>query len=359
MIFYVMPCNNVTGWGVCATNLCKHLNLLNPIKYVSDEVMDDRVSKHPLEREYFKSLYFDDFDYLRSQKKFPVIQALQHDLSKYLGDISGSITVGICFSDRNIPDCFAAPAKKFDYLISGSNWCKELLLANKIESEVVYQGINPSMFNSSRSKKLLFENEFVVFSGGKFESRKGQDSFVKAYKVFQDRHDDVRLVTSWFNSYLNESGLSLLIDNKIDMSRVIMLPSLSNESLPAVYQNTDVGVFPSRCEAGTNLVMTEYMACEKPAIATVGTGQGDLVNNKTGYPIKSLGQCLLYENDQVVGIWEEPDPESILENLELVYNNKKESQKRAKAGAKLVSKLTWQFMAENLIDLINKKSPLK
>ena len=42
--------------------------------------------------------------------------------------------------------------------------------------------------------------------------------------------------------------------------------------MPQVYQNTDVGIFPSRCEAGTNLVMMEYMACGKPAIATVGTG---------------------------------------------------------------------------------------
>ncbi len=54
---------------------------------------------------------------------------------------------------------------------------------------------------------------FVVFSGGKFELRKGQD-VVRAYKVLQDHHPDLVLVNAWFNPWPDVFGTmrtSLLI----------------------------------------------------------------------------------------------------------------------------------------------------
>ncbi len=41
----------------------------------------------------------------------------------------------------------------------------------------------------------------MVFSGGKFELRKGQDVVIRAYRVLQDRHPDVMLVNAWFNPW--------------------------------------------------------------------------------------------------------------------------------------------------------------
>lgn len=352
MIFFVMPCNSITGWGLCATNLCKELSLIDKIRYISDEILNDTCIKDPVEKIFFKSLICENVDFVRSQNKYPVIQGLQHDLTGYLGNFSGSKKVGICFSDRNIPKHGITNAKTFDHIIAGSKWSQNLLNNHGVDSTIIYQGIDPKLFNKSRSQKMLFKDDFVVFSGCKFEHRKGQDVFLKAYKIFQDKYPESKLIISWFNPYIKESGEKILLESEIDLNRVIILPLMLNSQFASIYQNTDVGVFPSRCEAGTNLVMTEYMACGKPVIATVGTGQGDIVNDKTGFSIKSTGACNLYENGEVVSIWEEPDPESILENLELVYNNKKEANKRAKAGAKVVSKLTWQYMAENIYKLL-------
>ena len=39
----------------------------------------------------------------------------------------------------------------------------------------------------------------LIFSGGKFEFRKGQDLVVRAVKVLQERHRDVALVAAWHN----------------------------------------------------------------------------------------------------------------------------------------------------------------
>ena len=41
----------------------------------------------------------------------------------------------------------------------------------------------------------------MVFSGGKFELRKGQDVVIRAYRVLEDRHPDVMLVNAWFNPW--------------------------------------------------------------------------------------------------------------------------------------------------------------
>jgi hypothetical protein len=49
--------------------------------------------------------------------------------------------------------------------------------------------------------KHCFEDQFVIFSGGKFELRKGQDIVIKAFQIFHDKHKDALLVNSWFNQW--------------------------------------------------------------------------------------------------------------------------------------------------------------
>ena len=137
----------------------------------------------------FRKYNFNNIDYLKSQNEYPIIQSLEHDLQPYQGYLNGSKKIGLCFSDRLIPQHLAQKATShFDYIISGSEWSKNLLQQYGVESTVIHQGIDPLIFNKTRSEKEIFKDDFIVFSGGKFEHRKGQDVFIKAYKVFQDRH---------------------------------------------------------------------------------------------------------------------------------------------------------------------------
>jgi glycosyltransferase involved in cell wall biosynthesis len=352
MIFLILPCNTNSGWGVCSTNLAREISQKTEIKYVSCEIDNLNVLKNPIELSFFKSCHFSDFYYLFNQTNYPIIQALQHDLSCYLGKFNGSFKIGICFSDRKIPKNYIEESKRFDVIISGSEWCKKLLEENGVKSKVLLQGIDPLLFNKKRSKKQFFLNDFVVFSGGKFEPRKGQDITVKAFKVLQDRHPDVKMLCCWHNPYTNDNGFNLLVENKIDLNKIIFMPNVSNSFMPQIYQNTDVGIFPSRCEAGTNLVMMEYMACGKPAIATVGTGQRDLINSKTGISISNNGICELKEGNEVVSFWEEPSVDSAIESLEWAYNNPSKMKSFANQGAKLLSQYTWKHMAESFLNLI-------
>jgi glycosyltransferase involved in cell wall biosynthesis len=193
----------------------------------------------------------------------------------------------------------------------------------------------------------------VVFSGGKFEDRKGQDVAIKAYKVLQDRYPDVRLVTAWANAYTNNNGTQALQNAKIDMNRVIQVPLALNFVMAEVYQNTDIGLFPSRCEAGTNLVMMEYMACGKPAIASKLTGQGDLLNNHNSLHIASKGTCkLVDENGIHLADWEDPCVDSLVEHLDWSYNNRDNLDPIGDEAAKTMLNKTWGHMASSIIKLI-------
>ena len=113
-----------------------------------------------------------------------------------------------------------------------------------------------------------------------------------------------------------------------------------------------IGVFPSRCEAGANLVMMEYMACGKPAIGTVRTGQSDLLNNDNGLPLNCSGNYLLKDdNGDVISVWEEPDCDHLIHLLEWSYNNRSKIKKLGKESAKTMSKKTWNHMANSILKL--------
>ena len=49
------------------------------------------------------------------------------------------------------------------------------------------------------SQANMFDDRFVIFSGGKLEYRKGQDIVIAAFKIFQKRHPEALLITAWHN----------------------------------------------------------------------------------------------------------------------------------------------------------------
>jgi len=353
MIFLVLPYNLYTGWGVCSINLAKEICKKHKVKYVSDELID-QFKHNALSHSFFTSIKFDNKDFLKTQKDHPIIQGVQHDLSPYLGYFSGSKKIAITFADREIPKELVNKANDhYDHIIAGSEWCKNLLQQHNVKSTVIHQGIDPLIFNSSRKDKNFFLDDFLIFSGGKFEERKGQDILIKAYKVIQDRYPDVKLVCSWYNAYTGKCGKEELEKSGIDLNRVIFIPLLTNNNMVEIYQNTDIGVFPSRCEAGTNLVMMEYMACGKTAISSVETGQKDLITKKNGLSLKSKGEFLLKdEKGKVVSIWEEPDSDHLVELLDWSYNNREKLTNYGLEASKTMAKKTWEHMASSLEKLI-------
>ncbi len=224
-------------------------------------------------------------------------------------------------------------------------------------------------------RRRFLEDKFAVFSGGKFEFRKGQDIVIRAYKALQDRHKDVVLVNAWHNPWpavfetMRRSALirfspgsgrgeeminRVLADNGIDLERVITCPRQLNSAMAGIYHNTDVGLFPNRCEGGTNLALMEYMACGKPVIAVDSTGHADIVNGSNALVIATKGETILRDDDGVaVARWPEPDLDDAIDKLEWAYQNQEKLRDLGRQAGVDLAKFTWRRTAERLRGIIH------
>src|SRR5678815_3796176 len=67
-------------------------------------------------------------------------------------------------------------------------------------------------------------------------------------------------------------------ENGLAPDQFTILPKLSQQELAREMANTDCGLFPNRCEGGTNLVLMEYAACGGIVVANLLTGHRDVLS---------------------------------------------------------------------------------
>jgi glycosyltransferase involved in cell wall biosynthesis len=238
----------------------------------------------------------------------------------------------------------------------------------------ILQGIDETIFNPYANHKHYFEDHFVIFSGGKFELRKGQDLVIRAFQIFHERHKDVLLVNSWFNHWsfsMQTMAASphinyqlggedyctamnkLLVANGIDINRVITLPPKANIAMARIYKNTDCGLFPNRCEGGSNLVLMEYMACGKPAIVSNTSGHRDVANATNALLLQDLNPVSVAQDEEIVAVWDEANLDEILAQLEWAYAHRAALQTLGAAAGKSMASYTWQATARQFYDLLS------
>src|SRR5688572_30469809 len=286
MIYLNLPIGGAHGWGVCGKYIAREMSRLTETKLLTDPTLPGMVG--------------DELEWWELQRLFPspaeaqalagkplpgpLLQLANKQLRPMHASVRGERTVGYTFfEDTQLEPKHIENAKHFDQLTAGSSWCSEILRRHGLSNvETVLQGIDANIFFPDE-RRDFFHDRFVVFSGGKFEFRKGQDLVIRAFKALAERHRDVLLVASWFNQWdfsfrtmkqsphITFDSMELptvLSRNGVDLNRVMLLSPKAHHAMGYVYRNTDVGIFPNRAEGGTNLVMMEYMGCGKPVIAT-------------------------------------------------------------------------------------------
>ena len=180
----------------------------------------------------------------------------------------------------------AENAAQFDTVFCGSTWCLNRLRERGIHNaKVLIQGVDPEVFSPCEPRKP--DGEFRIFSGGKFEHRKGQDLVIAAFTEFVKIEPSAHLVASWFNPWPQLIPLpagktqaqhfsDLCIGAGISPVNFTILPHLRQHELAGAMADTDAGLFPNRCEGGTNLVLMEYAAMSRKVIANAMTGHADV-----------------------------------------------------------------------------------
>lgn len=254
--------------------------------------------------------------------------------------------IGYCFTEWPLTDKAERNARQYDVLFTGSSWNTDKLRKAGIKrAETLLQGIDHERFKPQPPSE---RKGFVVFSGGKYEFRKGQDYVIAAMRLFMKMRSDVVLIASWANQWqqsiqtMNKSWLVDATDpmKDIPQDRFINLPLVPNEQLPAVYQLAHIGLFPNRCEAGTNLVMCEFMSCARPVIATFAHGHRDVLDGPGPFHLKSV--------DYDPAGWFNPNVSDILTHLEHAYTHRDELLERGRQCAELTRHLTWVSCADKV-----------
>src|SRR5262249_51523361 len=195
--------------------------------------------------------------------------------------------------------------------ITVSQWNADHLNAAGIPAKCLHLGVDVETFKPRRKAKRFGEDRFVIFSGGQAELRKGHDIVLSAFKAFHQRHSDALLVTMWHNFWpdtakeLAHSAYACGVpESEIDANRLkptitrrsiakwvraFGIPAEAHEelgvidrmSLAELFASVDAGLFPNRCEAGTNMVAMEALSSGVPCILSNNSGHRDLID----YPI--------------------------------------------------------------------------
>lgn len=369
MLTLALPLGNTFGWGICGKNLTRELARLSPVRLVTSPFEAGDVGDELEYAELRRFLIDRDAARLRAAAG-PVFQAITGPtLLPMAPEIRGTRNVGYVFIEHSmLPAASLDNARKhFDLVVAGSTWCQEVLRAHGLEQTVaVLQGVDPTIFNMYENRKSFFEDRFVVFSGGKFELRKGQDIVIRAFRVLQQRHDDVVLVNAWFNhwedsfrtmaasphiEFVYQDGdhctaiNRLLSANGIDLEKVVTLPAKSQLAMARIYKNTDCGLFPNRCEGGTNLALMEYMACGKPAIVSNSSGHRDVANEGNALLLKSLQPLAVAMGGQTTTLWDEPSLEEAIEALEWAYQHREALHDIGEAAGWSMQEFSWATAA--------------
>jgi tetratricopeptide (TPR) repeat protein len=283
------------------------------------------------------------------------------------------INIGYCFFEHEIPvyNSLLHPSHTWDCIVAGSSWCEHhLRIAGCESTTTILQGVDSVMFRVVPERDD--DGRFIVFSGGKFEFRKSHDIVIAAMNIFMTRHQDVWLACAWHNQWpfsvrtMGQSSLirfqyheascetifrETLANNGIDPDRVIMYPRMDNTLMQQAYVNSDVGLFPNRCEGGNNMVMCEYMACGRPVIASTLTGHADVITADNALCLTAYEPILARCGTDISGVWFEPKMEEVLELLEQAYQNRSLLRAKAKVAGNDMLRLTWPAAARKFHDI--------
>lgn len=281
----------------------------------------------------------------------------------------GQTEVGITFleSTQLAPDQIAY-ARTLPLIITGSRWNERILKEYYGLTNVGYlmQGIDSNRFLPTKSNHLL-PGRFVIFSGGKLEYRKGQDLVIAAFQKFHARHPEAFLVTAWSNKWLSPASRfasrwvqDLPENNDINTWLGKYLPSdsymdvgdIPNPMTPSIMQETHVGLFPNRCEGGTNLVAMEYMAMGLPIILANNTGHQELINPTRCYPLTRQTPCISPNTGEILTDWGESSLDEILAHLETIYSNHEEAMQKGANASRFIREYSWNRQCEQFLTLL-------
>jgi glycosyltransferase involved in cell wall biosynthesis len=360
MLYVSVPVGDSWGAGVMGTNLVPALAALTDIQLLAQLPLG-----HPFAK-YVAKDYNPERPYATDAPMFHLVQGGASFLPFNREVWSWKRNVGYAFIEfPQQARTFLPHARRYyDHIVAGSSWCEDQLKGMGLPSvSHAIQGIDFKIFRPMPEVKPKDGGKFYIFSGGKAEYRKGTDVMIAAFKILSQKYNDMHLVAAWGNHWLDTmNSLSFskhikwvasvgvtwkqrvqsnLTFNGIMNDRYTLLDFVPNFEMVKLYRSCHVGVFPNRCEAGTNMVLTEFMATGIPVIATRATGHTDIVFADTA-------MCDITGTTDENGFFD-PNVDDVVACIEWAYANRERAQEIGARGAKFVSQFSWEQCAKDIL----------
>lgn len=307
---------------------------------------------------------------------FTMLRALGNGLhiSPASAAVDAPRNVGVVFFEStNLDRAAVERARRFDRIIAGSTWNADVLRAHGVDNVVtVLQGIDANLFKA-RPRRARRRDQFIVFSGGKLEYRKGQDIVVAAFREFVRRHPEAKLMIAWHNHWPQTMaevpaaghvrGVPAVVGGRAEMTRwleqngipaanVIDLGLRGNAEMASLIADADVALFTNRAEGGTNLVAMECLAAGVPTILSANTGHLDLVDDSRCFALRRQGAARPTASFPGVDGWGESAVDEAVALLEQVSDDPDEAARRASNAAAWMRGLSWDAQIDKLFDAI-------
>ena len=218
-------------------------------------------------------------------------------------------------------------AIKTDKIINISKSEYESALKYKIAPKrkmcIIENGIDFTKFENNdtyreetRKKYNIKDNEIVIGVVGRLSEQKDPMTMIKAFELVHKENKNTKLM--YVGAGELEENIKKYAKEKNILDKVIITGWVNNveKYIPAF----DIAVLPSKWE-GFGLVLIEYMACDKPIIATnVGGIQDIIKDNENGLIVEKENEKQLSEKIKKIII-----DTNIRQNI--ITQNKQERQK--------------------------------
>jgi len=196
---------------------------------------------------------------------------------------------------------------------------------------VIPNGIDLNEFNPGVNKiKKYLDGKINILFLGRIEERKGLIYLLKALKIINRKHDNLRLIVVG-EGPLKKYCQKWIVKNKLD--NVVFEKPISQEEVPSYYKTADIYCSPAIYGESFGIVLIEAMACGIPVVAFANKGYAGVLKDTKG------GRFLARPRHYKV----------LAEKLEILINNPKLRKEMGEWGIKEAGKYSWPKIVDQVL----------
>jgi len=163
------------------------------------------------------------------------------------------------------------------------------------------------------------------------EERKGLIYLLQAYKILQERFDNLRLIVVG-DGPLKEECEKYVSEN--NLKEVHWEGTQTGDMVPRYFNTCDIYCSPAIFGESFGIVLLEAMACGKPVTGYANMGYKELLQGTKGEEFLA----------------EPKDVEGLASRLEKLIKNKELRKEIGEWGLKEVKKYTWEKVADRVLE---------